>query len=37
MVVGVIEELIGKSDDENENDEEVIQAAMEKIEVQSLK
>ena len=34
--VGIIEELIGNSDDENVNDEEVIQVAMDKIAIHCL-
>ena len=33
---GIIEEMIRKSGDENENDEEIIQEALEKIDLQSL-
>ena len=34
---GIIEEMIRKSGDENENNEEIIQEAMEKIDLQSLR
>ena len=37
MEAGIIEEIIRKSGDENENNEEVIQAALEKFDLQSLK